>query len=187
MHIRFSMILLSGFLSLSAHAGTSTITDKALVLGADVNKNWVRDDVEVYIQKTLPKEVQSRAAMQLARALQSLLAVDAGDRAKSKAVAEEGASAVHCVYSVFPGRPHHFTRRTHQNSSWKGLSTHANGELRTKHSPGRLIKMRVKPALQGGEDVKGPLPKYPTATHASSKMSMSRISSTRFTTERSSL
>lgn len=102
---RFSLIFLSGFLALIAHAGEVTPIDKVSVLGVDANANGVRDDVEAYILKNHPQEGESRAGMQLARALQALMAVDARDREKSKVVADQGTRAVNCMYFAFPGPP----------------------------------------------------------------------------------
>ena len=73
------------------------------VAGIDANGDGVRDDIELYIEKTYADPAQRRAAMQMARAYQRMLLVDKNDAVALQAVSEQSFRAVACLKFAFPG------------------------------------------------------------------------------------
>jgi hypothetical protein len=70
--------------------------------GMDANLNGVRDDIESYIYKKYPEPKQRAAAMQMARAMQSMVTVDVRDPVAVNAAARAGSLAGSCLWDKFP-------------------------------------------------------------------------------------
>lgn len=68
-----------------------------LVGGMDANRDGVRDDIALHIEKTYSDPVQRRAAMQVARAYQNQLLVDKSDFVALQAASEQMMRAIACV------------------------------------------------------------------------------------------
>lgn len=75
------------------------------IAGPDKDGNGIRDDAEAYIIAQYADASQRAAAMQLARALQAALVVNAQDRQAVKDVARKATYAVSCIFSRFQGPP----------------------------------------------------------------------------------
>jgi hypothetical protein len=73
------------------------------LVGADINANGVRDDVEAIINSSYPSSIQRAAAMQTAKAMQNALTVDKADSLAVKAADREISRGINCVYSNFDG------------------------------------------------------------------------------------
>lgn len=72
------------------------------VLGKDLNKDGIRDDVENYINKTYSKTNQNQAAKQLARSIQRYLTVNTKNREQAKLASQYNMRAITCAYDYFP-------------------------------------------------------------------------------------
>ncbi|WP_374572899.1 hypothetical protein [Acinetobacter sp.] len=72
------------------------------VKGIDADKNGIRDDIDAYIQKTYPSEEQQKAVSQYARSLQASLSVDKADKIAVKAITNEKARAISCIFEKIP-------------------------------------------------------------------------------------
>jgi len=69
--------------------------------GIDKNNNGIRDDVEAYIEKNYPKEVQ-KAAKQFARSMQKSVLVGAsGDRELAREVGLEASYGLEGIHSKY--------------------------------------------------------------------------------------
>jgi hypothetical protein len=86
--------------------GTSTVAELSLKeqitkleesAGPDVNNNGVRDDIEAYIAALQLTEVQKKAAMQDAKAMQMTLTVDTTDKAAVQKVGEIMMASSNCI------------------------------------------------------------------------------------------
>lgn len=69
--------------------------------GPDENNNGVRDDIEAYIEQEYSDPQQRAAAMQIARAAQKGVLVDASDKNAVRQVVRETSYAVRCTLNVF--------------------------------------------------------------------------------------
>jgi hypothetical protein len=67
------------------------------IAGPDVNNNGVRDDIEAYIAALQLTEVQKKAAMQDAKAMQMTLTVDTTDKAAVQKVGEIMMASSNCI------------------------------------------------------------------------------------------
>jgi hypothetical protein len=67
------------------------------ITGPDVNNNGVRDDIEAYIAALQLTEVQKKAAMQKAKALQMTLTVDLTDKVALQKVGEIMMASSKCI------------------------------------------------------------------------------------------
>jgi len=72
------------------------------VEGIDADKNGIRDDIDVYIQKTYPSAERQKAVSQYARSLQASLSVDKADKIAVKAITNEKARAISCIFEKIP-------------------------------------------------------------------------------------
>jgi hypothetical protein len=71
------------------------------IAGPDVNKNGVRDDIEAWINLQPVSDVQRKALMQKARALQKTLLVDLKDRAAVQQAGDGLSASTECGGDVF--------------------------------------------------------------------------------------
>ncbi len=67
-----------------------------LLGGMDANRDGVRDDIALHIEKTYSDPVQRRAAMQMARAYQAMLLVDKNDARALDEVSLQSSRAINC-------------------------------------------------------------------------------------------
>ena len=72
------------------------------VAGIDADQNGIRDDIDAYIQKTYPTEEQRKAVSQYARSLQSSILVNKEDKIAVKAITNEKARAISCIFEKIP-------------------------------------------------------------------------------------
>jgi hypothetical protein len=68
--------------------------------GPDVNNNGVRDDIEAYIAALQLTEVQKKALMQDAKAMQMTLTVDLTDKVALQRVGDIGMASTNCIGNV---------------------------------------------------------------------------------------
>ncbi len=71
------------------------------ISGPDTNTNGIRDDVEAYLNAQPYSVPQRNAALQIAKAMQTVLLVPSGDQASSDAAALASMRAVHCLFDRF--------------------------------------------------------------------------------------
>jgi hypothetical protein len=71
------------------------------IAGPDVNNNGVRDDIEAYIAALQLTELQKKAAMQTAKALQMTLTVDLTDKVALQKVGDGLMASTRCLGKVF--------------------------------------------------------------------------------------
>lgn len=72
------------------------------VAGIDADQNGIRDDIDAYIQKTYTTEEQRKAVSQYARSLQSSILVNIEDKIAVKAITNEKARAISCIFEKIP-------------------------------------------------------------------------------------
>ena len=68
------------------------------LLGPDINKNGVRDDIDAYINSLNLTPPQTKAALQKARALQMTLSVDATNKVALLRVGELSMASTNCLF-----------------------------------------------------------------------------------------
>ncbi|NCU24029.1 hypothetical protein DZC41_11290, partial [Acinetobacter haemolyticus] len=68
----------------------------------DADQNGIRDDIDAYIQKTYTTEEQRKAVSQYARSLQSSILVNKEDKIAVKAITNEKARAISCIFEKIP-------------------------------------------------------------------------------------
>ena len=74
-----------------------------LLGGMDANRDGVRDDIALHIEKTYSDPVQRRAALQMARAFQLALLTDVHDAMALREASDASNRAIVCTISAFPG------------------------------------------------------------------------------------
>lgn len=72
------------------------------IAGIDGDKNGIRDDIDIYIEKTYPSEEQQKAVKQFAKALQTSLLVDKEDIIAVKSVTNVSRRAISCIFEKVP-------------------------------------------------------------------------------------
>lgn len=83
-------------------SGTLPILDRSTdIKGPDQNLNGVRDDIEAWIAALPITEVQKKAAVQDATAMQKTLLVDLNDKVAQQTVGDESMAATACMSDVF--------------------------------------------------------------------------------------
>lgn len=75
------------------------------LLGADLDNNGVRDDIDSYIKTLNLPSAQSRAALQKAKALQMTLGVDVTDKTAMQKVGDIQMASAKCFVRVFADSP----------------------------------------------------------------------------------
>ena len=75
------------------------------LLGADLDNNGVRDDIDAYIKSLNLTSAQARAALQKAKALQMTLGVDVTDKTAVQKVGDIQMAGANCFVNVFAGSP----------------------------------------------------------------------------------
>lgn len=71
------------------------------VLDQDVNNNWVRHDLDAYINSLSLTPAKSKSAFQDARAMQKTLSVDVTDKAALQQVGELAIAGANCFSGIF--------------------------------------------------------------------------------------
>lgn len=105
-----AILLLSGCLSNESFAlaesgnpAPSRSPQQEELMGPDKNLNRVRDDVDMYIDQNFPVEKESKAARQLARAIQHAILVEKSDQNQVFEISNEISKAVNCIFNTFTG------------------------------------------------------------------------------------
>lgn len=86
-----------------AQAALQKLDRSKNIVGPDINKNKVRDDVEHYISVLPITQEQKKSSMQMARSFQNSLLVDLNDRVALKKDFDEMGSAIGCLHDSFSG------------------------------------------------------------------------------------
>ncbi|WP_372661924.1 hypothetical protein [Hydrogenophaga sp.] len=98
--------------------------------GVDANGDGVRDDIALHIEKKYADLAQRKAAMQMARAYQSMVLVNRNDAVALDAVSGAGVRAVNCISIIYPSLEE-FKVGHQMSSELEALTTNTKERLRS--------------------------------------------------------